>query len=63
MGAPLEVAVPQTSDLEFTKSLYVPEDSLPAWYPESPRPPHVDLLIDSSEMKPNMRLENLKLGR
>lgn len=63
VGSPLEVAIPQTSDLDHTKSLYVPEDSLPAWYPESPRPPHVDLLIDSSEMKPNMRLENLSLGR
>lgn len=60
VGAPLEVPIPQTSDLDFTKSLYVPEDSLPAWYPESPRPPHVDLLVDKSEMKPHMRLENMR---
>lgn len=60
VGAPLEVPIPQTSDLDFTKSLYVPEDSLPAWYPESPRPPHVDLLVDPSEMKPHMRLENMR---
>lgn len=60
VGAPLDVPIPKTSDPEHTKSLYVPEDSLPAWYPESPRPPHVDLLIDPSEMKPNMRLEHLR---
>lgn len=60
VGAPLEVPIPQTSDLDFTKSLYVPEDSLPSWYPESPRPPHVDLLVDPSEMKPHMRLENMR---
>jgi general stress protein CsbA len=60
VGAPLEVAVPQTSDLDHTKWLFVPEDSLPAWYPESPRPPQVDLLVDPSEMKPNMRLEKLE---
>jgi 4-amino-4-deoxy-L-arabinose transferase-like glycosyltransferase len=60
VGAPLEVPIPQTSDLDFTKSLYVPEDSLPAWYPQSPRPPHVDLLVDPSEMKPHMRLENMR---
>lgn len=58
VGAPLEVAVPKTSDLDHTKWLFVPEDSLPAWYPESPRPPHVDILIDPKEMKPGMRLEN-----
>jgi general stress protein CsbA len=59
VGAPLEVPVPQTSDLDHTKWLFVPEDSLPAWYPESPRPPHVDILVDPSELKPNMRLENM----
>lgn len=60
VGAPLEVPIPKTSDPEQTKALYVPEDSLPAWYPESPRPPHVEILIDPSEMKPNMRLEHLR---
>lgn len=60
VGAPLDVPIPKTSDPDHTKSLYVPEDSLPAWYPESPRPPHVELLIDPSEMKPNMRLEHLR---
>jgi general stress protein CsbA len=58
VGAPLEVPIPQTSDPDRTKWLFVPEDSLPAWYPESPRPPYAGMLIDPSEMKANMRLEN-----
>lgn len=60
-GAPLQVAIPKTSDPERTKMLFVPEDSLPAWYPESTRPKHADVLIDSSELKSGMRLENQPL--
>ena len=60
-GAPLLVSIPKTSDPERTKWLFVTEDSLPAWYPESKRPEHAELLIDSDEVKPGMRLENVKL--
>jgi general stress protein CsbA len=61
VGAPLEVPIPQTSDLDRTKWLFVPEDSLPAWYPESPHPKYAEMLVDSSELKPGMRLEAMPL--
>lgn len=61
VGAPLEVPIPATSDLDRTKWLFVPEDSLPAWYPESPRPAHVELLVDPSELKDGMRLQSMPL--
>jgi general stress protein CsbA len=61
VGAPLEVPIPKTSDPDRTKWLFVPEDSLPAWYPESPHPPRAEMLIDSSELKPGMRLEAMPL--
>jgi hypothetical protein len=59
VGAPLDVPIPKTADPDHTKWLFVPEDSLPAWYAESPRPEHVQLLVDPSELKPNMRLERM----
>lgn len=61
VGAPLEVPIPKTSDPDRTKWLFVPEDSLPAWYPEQPRPAHADVLVESSELKPGMRLEDMPL--
>ncbi len=61
VGAPLEVPIPKTSDPDRTKWLFVPEDSLPAWYAESPRPEHADLLVEPSELKPGMRLESMPL--
>jgi hypothetical protein len=61
VGAPLEVPIPKTSDPDRTKWLFVPEDSLPAWYAESPRPEHADLLVDPSELKAGMRLESMPL--